>query len=321
MLKSGKRQLKDITDQELQVIVEMSHHYGCKDLWGNPVITDIDRNMFQNTIVIDYEQTRINDGEKSLTVMFFEYNSLTYHVDYRYPYARSSKSESITEDPKMLLWLLNQDFDLLSILTEKPTAIYMSQSYKTMGFLVGHGHCGYFKMDTMKFFGPDDREKAREYLDERKQEKDYVHIFQVLDVNERDADFRLKDKHYERMEHCIGLDGANVKDDLYKVYRNCVAYTECVAEWEDLVRNGYAKRSGEIGHSIFYSVTRKGLKAVACRILIQRYGHRAPLCREACRRSRRARHQARAADLLGRDTRGGSTARGSTEILAGRLDY
>ena len=43
MLKPGKRQLRDITDQELQVIVEMSHHYGCKDFWGNPVITDIDR--------------------------------------------------------------------------------------------------------------------------------------------------------------------------------------------------------------------------------------------------------------------------------------
>lgn len=192
MLKPGKRQLKDITDQELQVIVEMSHHYGCKNFWGNPVITDIDRNMFDNTIVIDYEQTRIEDGEKSLTVMFFEYNSLTYHVDYRYPYARSTKSESITEDPKMLLWLLNQDFDLLSVLSEKPTAIHLSQSYKTMGFLVGHGHCGYFKMDTMKFFGPDERDKANEYQDERKQEKDYVHIFQVLDVNERDADFRLE---------------------------------------------------------------------------------------------------------------------------------
>lgn len=141
MLKPGKRQLRDITDQELQVIVEMSHHYGCKDFWGNPVIKDIDRNMFDNTIVIDYEQTRISDGEKSLTVMFFEYYSLTYHVDYRYPYARSTKSESITEDPKMLLWLLNQDFDLLSVLSEKPTAIHMSQSYKTMGFLVGRGHC------------------------------------------------------------------------------------------------------------------------------------------------------------------------------------
>jgi len=265
MLKPGKRQLKDITDQELQVIVEMSHHYGCKDFWGNPVITDIDRNMFQNTIVIDYEQTRIDDGEKSLTVMFFEYNSLTYHVDYRYPYARSTQSESITEDPKMLLWLLNQDFDLLSLLSEKPTAIHLSQSYKTMGFLVGHGHCGYFKMDTMKFFGPDERDKANEYQDERKQEKDYVHVFQVIDVNERDADFRLKDKHYERMEHCIGLDGGDVKDDLYKAYRNSVTYNECVAEWEDLVRNGYARRSSAVGQSIFYSVTRKGFEAIARR--------------------------------------------------------
>ena len=265
MLKPGKRQLRDITDQELQVIVEMSHHYGCKDFWGNPVITDIDRNMFRNTIVIDYEQTRIEDGEKSLTVMFFEYNSLTYHVDYRYPYARSTQSESITEDPKMLLWLLNQDFDLLSVLSEKPVSISMVQSYQTMGFLVGDGYCGDLDLGTMKFFGPDDREKAIEYQEERKQQKDYLHIFQVIDVNERDRDFRLKDKHYERMEHCIGLDGGEVEDDLYKAYRNSVVYNECVAEWEDLVRNGYAKRTGEVGHSIFYSLKRKGFEAVARR--------------------------------------------------------
>ena len=265
MLKPGKRQLRDITDQELYVIVEMSHHYGCKDFWGNPVITDIYRNMFRNTIVIDYEQTRIEDGEKSLTVMFFEYNSLTYHVDYRYPYARSTQSESITEDPKMLLWLLNQDFDLLSVLSEKPVSISMVQSYQTMGFLVGDGYCGDLDLGTMKFFGPDDREKAIEYQEERKQQKDYLHIFQVIDVNERDRDFRLKDKHYERMEHCIGLDGGEVEDDLYKAYRNSVVYNECVAEWEDLVRNGYAKRTGEVGHSIFYSLKRKGFEAVARR--------------------------------------------------------
>ena len=265
MLKPGKRQLRDITDQELQVIVEMSHHYGCKDFWGNPVITRIDRNMFRNTIVIDYEQTRIGDGEKSQTVMFFEYNSLTYHVDYRYPYTRSTQSESITENPKMLLWLLNQDFDLLSMLPEKPTAIHMSQSYKTIGFLVGDGHCGDIDLGGAQFFGPDNREEANEYQDERKQKGDYVHVFQVIDVNERDADFRLKDKHYQRMEHCIGLDRANVKDNLYEAYRNSVVYNECVAEWEDLVRNGYAKRSGEIGHSIFYSVTRKGFETIARR--------------------------------------------------------
>lgn len=265
MLKPGKRQLKDITDQELRVIVEMSGCYGHKDYWSNFTITDIDRNMFKNSIVIDYEQTRINDGEKSLTVMFFEYNSLTFHVDYRYPYARSTRPESITANPKMLLWLLNQDFDLLSMLTEKPAAINLSQSYQTMGFLVGDGHCGDLDLGTMQFFGPDDREKAIEYQEERKQQKDYVHVFQVIDVNERDRDFRLKDKHYQRMEHCIGLDRGKVKDDLYEAYRNSVTYPECVPEWEDLVRNGYARRSGEVGHSIFYSVTRKGFEAIARR--------------------------------------------------------
>ena len=265
MFTPGKRQLRDITDQELRVIVEMSGCYGHKDYWGNFTITDIDRNMFKNSIVIDYEQTRISDGEKSLTVMFFDYNALSYHVDFRYPYSRSTQSKSITEEPKMLLWLLNQDFDLLSMLTQKPAAVHLSQSYHTMGFLVGHGHCGYFKMDTMKFFGPDEREKAKEYIEEREAEKDYVHSFQVLDMNEREPDFMPKEKHYERMEHCIGIEQDKVKDGLYKAYRNGSCYNECIPEWEDLVRNGYAKRWGEIGHTIFYGLTRKGFKAIACR--------------------------------------------------------
>lgn len=265
MFTPGKRQLRDITDQELRVIVEMSGCYGHKDYWGNFTITDIDRNMFKNSIVIDYEQTRISDGEKSLTVMFFDYNALSYHVDYRYPYSRSTKSKSITEEPKMLLWLLNQDFDLLSMLTQKPAAVHLSQSYHTMGFLVGHGHCGCFKMDTMKFFGPDEREKVKEYMEERKVEKDYVHSFQVLDMNEREPDFIPKEKHYDCMEHCIGIEHDKVKDGLYKAFRNGSCYNECIPEWEDLVRNGYARRWGEIGQTIFYELTRKGFEAIARR--------------------------------------------------------
>ena len=265
MFTPGKRQLRDITDQELRVIVEMSGCYGHKDYWGNFTITDIDRNMFKNSIVIDYEQTRISDGEKSLTVMFFDYNALSYHVDYRYPYSRSTQSTSITEEPKMLLWLLNQDFDLLSMLTQKPADAHLSQSYHTMGFLVGHGHCGCFAMDTMKFFGPDEREKVKEYMEEREAEKDYVHSFQVLDMNEREPDFMPKEKHYERMEHCIGIEHDKVKDGLYKAFRNGSCYNECIPEWEDLVRNGYARRWGEIGHTIFYGLTRKGFEAIARR--------------------------------------------------------
>ena len=145
MLKPGKRQLKDITDQELRVIVEMSGHYGHKDYWGNFTITDIDRNMFKNSIVIDYEQTRISDGEKSLTVMFFDYNALTYHVDYRYPYSRSTKSESITEHPKMLLWLLNQDFDLLSMLPEGHVRPHFSLSHDSIGFVAAEGSCNHLE--------------------------------------------------------------------------------------------------------------------------------------------------------------------------------
>ena len=84
-------------------------------------------------------------------------------------------------------------------------------------------------------------------------------------LNKGQADFMPKDKHYERMEHCIGIEQDKVKDGLYKAFRNGSCYNECIPEWEDLVRNGYAKRWGEIGQTIFYGVTRKGFEAIARR--------------------------------------------------------
>lgn len=271
MLKPGKRQLKDITDQELRVIVEMSGHYGHKDYWGNFVITRVDRNMFRSNIVIEYEQRRIQDGEKSVTVMFFDYNALTYHVDYRCPYAHSTDSEAVTAHPKMLLWLLNQDFDLLSMLTERPVMPHYSLSHDSIGFVVAEAHCNHLNTDTLKFFGceNDAREKAEEYIKEQRQNGKHLRLYHLVDAQDPDREFSLKDEHYHRMEHCIGLDGAKVKDNLYEAYRNSVIYNECVPEWEDLVRNGYARRTGELDHCIFYSVTRKGFEAIARRNGIQ----------------------------------------------------
>ena len=267
MLKPGKRQLKDITDQELRMIVEMSGHYGHKDYWGNFVITRVDRKMFRSNIVIEYEQRRIQDGEKSVTVMFFDYNALTYHVDYRSPYPHSTKSEAVTAHPKMLLWLLNQDFDLLSMLTERPVMPHYSLSHDSIGFVAAEAHCNYLKTDTLKFFGceNDAREKAEEYIKEQKAEGNHFRLYHLVDAQDPDREFSLKDKHYQRMEHCIGLDGAEVKDNLYKAYRNGVTYNECVPEWEDLVRNGYASRTGDLNHSIFYGLTCKGFETIARR--------------------------------------------------------
>ena len=266
MLKPGKRQLRDITDQELRVIVELSHHYGCKDYWGNFTITRIDRKMFSDSIVVEYEQTRIQDGEKSVTVMFFNYNALTYHVDYRKPYRHSISAEALTADPKMLLWLLNQDFDLLSMLTERPVSPRLGLSHDSVGFVVADAHCNYLDTETLKFFGceEDSREKAEEYIKEQEKEGHYMGLYHLLDCTKPDRDFTLKDKHYQRMEHCIGLDQKEPDGDLYEAYRNSVTYNECVPEWDELVRNGYARRTGDL-QCIFYSVTRKGFEAVARR--------------------------------------------------------
>ena len=78
--------MKDITDVELTTFVELSGEWGVKNFWGDIKVTEIDRLMFANCICIDYEQTRIKDGEKATSTMFFNYNELSYHVAHHYPY-------------------------------------------------------------------------------------------------------------------------------------------------------------------------------------------------------------------------------------------
>ena len=41
MITTGTRHLKDITDDELAMILNISHLYGAKEFWGEPKITRI----------------------------------------------------------------------------------------------------------------------------------------------------------------------------------------------------------------------------------------------------------------------------------------
>ena len=181
MVTTGTRHLKDITDAELTTLVELSGEWGVKKFWGDIKVTEIDRLMFDNCICIDYEQTRIKDGEKATSTMFFNYNELSYHVAHHYPYERMSDSHSVCERTQMFLWLLEQDFNVLEMLTQAPIDPKGRMSYNTCGYIVGNRYTDMFDFENAKFFGPDNKKDAKEYLKKEKAERRRYRLYRLID--------------------------------------------------------------------------------------------------------------------------------------------
>ena len=196
MITTGTRHLKDITDAELTTFVELSGEWGVKKFWGDIKVTEIDRLMFDNCICIDYEQTRIKDGEKATSTMFFNYNELSYHVAHHYPYERMSDCHSVCERTQMFLWLLEQDFNVLEMLTHAPVDPKGGMSYNTCGYIVGDRHTEWFDFENAKFFGPDNKKDAKEYLEKEKAERRRYRLFRLIDVSlheeSSDTDRKMK---------------------------------------------------------------------------------------------------------------------------------
>lgn len=195
MITTGTRHLKDITDDELATFVELSGGWGVKKFWGDIKVTEIDRLMFDNCICIDYEQTRIKDGEKATSTMFFNYNELSYHIAHHYPYERSSDCHSVCERTQMFLWLLEQDFNVLEMLTHAPVDPKGSMSYNTCGYIVGNRYTDRFDFKNAKFFDPDNKKDTKEYLEKEKAEGRRQRLYRLIDErlkNEEDVSSKMK---------------------------------------------------------------------------------------------------------------------------------
>ena len=183
MITTGTRHLKDITDAELTTLVELSGEWGVKKFWGDIKVTEIDRLMFDNCVCIDYEQTRIKDGEKATSTMFFNYNELSYHVAHHYPYERMSDCHSVCERTQMFLWLLEQDFNVLEMLTQSPIDPKGCMSRHTYGYIVGDRHMDWFDFEHAKYFGVDNKNDAKEYLEKEKAEGRRHRLYRLIDDN------------------------------------------------------------------------------------------------------------------------------------------
>ena len=183
MRTTGTRHLKDITDSELATLVELSGMYGVKQFWSDIKVTEIDRLMFDNTICIDYEQTRIRDGEVATATMFFNYNELSYHVAHHYPYERMSDCHSVCERTQMFLWLMAQNFNVLEMLTHAPVDPKGNISSYTCGYIVGVRHTDWFDFEHAKYFDSDEKKAAQDYLEKEKSEGKRYRLYRIIDEN------------------------------------------------------------------------------------------------------------------------------------------
>ena len=195
MITTGTRHLKDITDDELAMILEISHLYGAKEFWGEPKITRINRTMFKNSITIRYGQKRLSDGLESSATLHFDYGNLSYWASFREPYSRMSDRTSVCDNTQMFLWLMAQDFNILEMLTHAPVDPKGSMSHFTCGYVVGDRHTDWFDFEHAKYFGVDNKNEAKEYLEKEKSKGHRHRLYRLIDErlkNEEDISSKMK---------------------------------------------------------------------------------------------------------------------------------
>lgn len=188
----GNRPLSSITEEELAVLLDMTGECGCKEYWGEPTITHVDRNRHENAITVYFTQTRVSDGETSDSLLEINFNTLTYHASYFYPFERMSPTRSVLQKPKIFLWLLRQQFNVMELLSEDS---YVDKTFgfscKAVAYVIAdvYHHDMQFKRDEngeIKFYGRDESHDA--ILEHRKMvdEDEYTDykIYELIEVKE-----------------------------------------------------------------------------------------------------------------------------------------
>lgn len=108
-LEIGDRKLSSITADEILDVVMIEGCHAHLDFWNKPIILEYNNSMFSDTIVVDYQSTRIEDGVKSDVMTFFfelKWFSYNYHSE------RLDRSHSKRFSLEAIKYLLSKGFYL-----------------------------------------------------------------------------------------------------------------------------------------------------------------------------------------------------------------
>lgn len=95
----GTRDLATITAEEVLQVVIINGCCPYLEYWDIPEIKDFDNTMFSDTVVLDHQSKRKEDGSKgSVFIFFFNHKSFEYHYHREHFNDRSAGNRS-------MLWL------------------------------------------------------------------------------------------------------------------------------------------------------------------------------------------------------------------------
>ncbi len=108
----GDKPLKELSKEDIIELVLIEKCHKVLEFWGQPVPVGIDKKTFPDTIVLDFEQSRIEDGYKGGNVVFFlDIEKLSFHH-----YVENSPGEHLRKSSLLnihsLKYLIKNGFDI-----------------------------------------------------------------------------------------------------------------------------------------------------------------------------------------------------------------
>lgn len=99
-------------------------------------------------------------------------------------------------------------------------------SYNTCGYIVGNRYTDRFDFENAKFFGPDNKKDAKEYLKKEKAERRRYRLYRLIDDNlHEEHDDKCTNEGIEELAKFIRVHLAEIPDNAQKEFERIYTKT------------------------------------------------------------------------------------------------
>ncbi len=109
-LEIGKRKLIDITQEELIELILIEGWCSVSEYWSDPIITDLNKTLFSDTIFIEYHSLRKSDNLQSERICFYlNHGEFTFHIEQK---GRNNTERTFNFKIQSIKYLIEKGFDI-----------------------------------------------------------------------------------------------------------------------------------------------------------------------------------------------------------------
>lgn len=106
----GKRKLIDITKEELIKFILIEGWCSVSEYWSEPIVTDLNKTLFSDTLFIEYHSLRISDELQSEPIcLYLNHGYFTFHIEQK---GRNNNGSTHNFKLATIKYLIGQGFDL-----------------------------------------------------------------------------------------------------------------------------------------------------------------------------------------------------------------